>query len=121
MSLTIVDGMNVIGSRPETRWWRDRRQAMRDLVADLEGLSRPEAMLVVFDGYPVDGITAATVEVAFAERDGPNAADDLIVELVDGHEARDSIVVVTSDAALRDRVMALGASVRGARSLFRGR
>jgi len=30
----VVDGMNVIGSRP-TGWWRDRPGAMAALVADL--------------------------------------------------------------------------------------
>ena len=32
MTRWIVDGMNVIGSRP-TGWWRDRPGAMRGLVA----------------------------------------------------------------------------------------
>jgi len=118
VTLTIVDGMNVIGSRPHTRWWRDRDQAMRDLVVELESLERTDAILVVFDGYPIAGLAAHRIEVAFAERSGRNAADDRIVELVAAHEAPATILVVTSDAELRGRVTALGAEVRGARSLF---
>ena len=34
MTRWLVDGMNVIGSRP-TGWWRDRPRAMRELVKDL--------------------------------------------------------------------------------------
>ena len=75
----IVDGMNVIGSRPDG-WWRDRRGAMRSLVgllashAEAEG----EAMTVIFDGRPfeIDRPETGSVEVLFASRAGPNAADD---------------------------------------------
>ncbi len=110
--------MNVIGSRPETRWWRDRDRAMRDLVDDLEALGDQPPLLVVFDGYPIDDLDPDGVEVAFAARRGPDGADDLIVELIEDHEAPESVVVVTSDAALRRRVTARGALVEGARSLL---
>lgn len=119
VSLTIVDGMNVIGSRPETRWWRDRDQAMRDLVVDLDALDLDEPMLVVFDGFPIADLESGVVEVAFAERSGPNGADDLIIELIDDHEAPQGVVVITSDAALRRRVIERGSDVRGTRSLLR--
>lgn len=119
MSLTIVDGMNVIGSRPQTRWWRDRDGAMRRLIAELDALDGDPAMLVVFDGYPIDDLAPSRIDVAFAERGGPNGADDLIVELLDEHEAPESVVVVTSDAALRQRATELGATVQGASSLIR--
>ena len=39
MTRWIVDGMNVIGSRPDG-WWRDRRGAMRRLVEELGALAR---------------------------------------------------------------------------------
>jgi len=113
--------MNVIGSRPETRWWRDRDQAMRNLVAELEDDRPGERTLIVFDGYPIDALAPQRIEVAFAERSGPDGADDLIVELVDDHEEPETVVVITSDGALRQRVSALGATVHGARSLFRRR
>ncbi len=111
--------MNVIGSRPETRWWRDRDQAMRDLIEDLETLDREHPLLVVFDGHPIGGIEPRRIEVAFAERGGPDGADDLIVELIEDHEAPESVLVVTSDAGLRRRATALGARVEGVRSLRR--
>jgi predicted RNA-binding protein with PIN domain len=119
MTLWIVDGMNVIGSRPQTRWWRDREQAMRDLVSELERIEHDEPMLVVFDGYTVSDLESETIEMAFAERRGPHGADDKIVELLKAHEAPESVVVVTSDAALRRRITARGVTVEGASSLLR--
>jgi predicted RNA-binding protein with PIN domain len=121
VTLTIVDAMNVIGSRPHTRWWRDREQAMRNLVADIEELRVSEPVLVVFDGYPIANLHPETVDVAFAERRGPNGADDFIVELLEEHDEPESVVVITSDAALRQRVTTLGARVRGASTLFGAR
>jgi len=51
----IVDGMNVIGSRP-TGWWRDRPGAMRGLVEELEAFAgqNGDEVTVVFDGRPFD-------------------------------------------------------------------
>ena len=83
MSRWIVDGMNVIGSRP-TGWWRDRPGAMRALVVELEGFAERggEAVTVVFDGKPIE-LESDSVCVMFASRRGRNAADDDIAELVE--------------------------------------
>jgi predicted RNA-binding protein with PIN domain len=110
----IVDGMNVIGSRP-TGWWRDRPRAMRELVEDLRALGEP--VTVVFDGEPFD-LDSETVEVRFAARRGRNAADDDIAALVAG--ADESPRVVTSDTELAARVREHGAEVVGA-GTFRAR
>jgi rRNA-processing protein FCF1 len=111
----LVDGMNVIGSRP-TGWWRDRPAAMRELADELGGLHEP--VTVVFDGEPFDIGADDNVEVRFATRRGRNAADDDIVALV--AEAGERLRVVTSDAELARRVREHGAEVIGART-FRAR
>ncbi len=121
----IVDGMNVIGSRPDG-WWRDRAGARQALVVALEafGRDRREGVLVVFDGRPtpaeVEGEAGPGLTVRFAPG-GPNAADDVIVALVGGLSPADAATttVVTSDAALSERVRAGGASVMGARAFRR--
>lgn len=109
----IVDGMNVIGSRP-TGWWRDRPGAQRELAERLAAWARDSGqdVAVVFDGaaHPVD---AAPVEVAFASRRGRNAADDDIVERVAAAPDPGAIRVVTSDRELARRVRELGAGVVG--------
>jgi predicted RNA-binding protein with PIN domain len=111
----LVDGMNVIGSRP-SGWWRDRPRAMRELVEELRGLGEP--VTVVFDGEELDIASDDEVEVRFATRRGRNAADDDIVALVAG--APEPPRVVTSDSDLAERVRQHGAEVVGA-GTFRGR
>lgn len=110
----VVDGMNVIGSRPDG-WWRDRRAAMTRLVAGLEAYAAVtgERVAVVLDGraFPIEH---SAVEVRFAERPGPNAADDAIVEDLESRGDEPAPTVVTSDAGLAERARALGAEVLGA-------
>jgi predicted RNA-binding protein with PIN domain len=109
----LVDGMNVIGSRP-TGWWRDRPRAMRELVERIQALDEP--VTVVFDGRPFELDGGERVEVVFASRRGPDAADDDIAELVAADPA--GLRVVTSDAELAARVREHGAEVVGARAFL---
>jgi predicted RNA-binding protein with PIN domain len=110
----LVDGMNVIGSRP-TGWWRDRRGAMRDLVEALEQFAEAtgEQVTVVLDGRPFD-LSGERVEVVFASRRGRDAADDDIAALAERDDDPGGLRVVTSDAELARRVEAAGAEVVGA-------
>ncbi len=119
----IVDAMNVIGSRP-TGWWRDRPGAIRRFVAELAEYARrtDTGVTVVIDGRPISGLPAGDhedVEVVYASRRGPNAADDRIVELVDADHNPSALCVITSDRELRRRVSVLGAKVEGAGWLLR--
>lgn len=123
MGQWLVDGMNVVGSRPDG-WWRDRAGARRRLVAELGDFARAtgDRVAVVFDGREVasevaDG-HAAGVSVAFAPG-ARDAADDAIVAAV-ASWAGDLPVVVTSDAGLVRRLEAVGAPVLGV-SAFRRR
>ena len=114
MTRWIVDGMNVIGSRP-TGWWRDRPGAMRGLVSELgEFAARGgDDVTVVFDGKPFE-LEGDGVHVMFATRRGRNAADDDIAALVEADPAPGELSVVTSDADLARRVRDAGAAVVGA-------
>ena len=120
----IVDGMNVIGSRP-TGWWRDRDGAKRRLIATLQDFAdaTSASVTVVLDGRPLTDMPEGShdgVRVLYAPKRGRDAADDRIVELVEGDDEPETIVVVTSDAALRRRVQRWGAEVLGS-STFLGR
>ena len=116
-----MDGMNVIGSRPDG-WWRDRPGARRALVTALAPVAAEDDVTVVFDGRPAPGEEEAAesqgVRVEFAPG-GPNAADDRIVALVGARADRAAVTVVTSDATLASRARALGAAVRSAGSFRR--
>jgi uncharacterized protein YaiI (UPF0178 family) len=110
----LVDGMNVIGSRP-TGWWRDRPGAMRELVEALDRFAEAtgEQVTVVLDGRPFD-LSGERVEVVFASRRGRDAADDDIAALAERDDDPGGLRVVTSDAELARRAEAAGAEVVGA-------
>jgi hypothetical protein len=115
--LVIVDGANVVGSVPDG-WWRDRAGAavrLRDSLATvpatgLPGVPAPVEVLLVVEGKARDipqGPPGVRVERA------AGSGDDKIVDLVRETTATRRTVVVTADRGLRDRVIALGAEVRG--------
>jgi hypothetical protein len=105
MARLLVDGNNVMGSRPDG-WWRDRPGAMQRLVNQLDDLGE-DGIVVVFDGAQRD-LQAVRVAVEFAPH-----ADDAIAAL-----AGPGTTVVTSDRELAGRVRAAGAGVAGVRSLL---
>jgi predicted RNA-binding protein with PIN domain len=111
----IVDGMNVIGTRPDG-WWKDRRGAMAGLVEVLErwAVAGGHRVTVVFEGPTTPPIESAVVEVAHAPRAHANSADDEIVRLVEADSRPGEITVVTSDGGLAARVRDAGALVRPA-------
>jgi predicted RNA-binding protein with PIN domain len=115
MTRWVIDGMNVIGSRP-TGWWRDRPRAMRELVDELTAFAEEtgEPVAVLLDGKPFDLEGGDGVTVRFASRRGPNAADDDIAALVAADDDPAGLSVVTSDADLARRVREAGATVVGA-------
>ena len=116
----LVDGNNVMGSRPDG-WWRNRAEAGQRLVADIVPVARRlgGAWTVVFDGAqpPLTPLQerVSVVHTGHGRRDG---ADDRIVELVGALADPATALVYTSDAGLRARVHALGARVAGARALL---
>ena len=115
----LVDGMNVVGSRPDG-WWRDRRGGMRRLIEALERFAEEtgDDVAVVFDGRPFELEEGGRVEVGFAPG-GRNAADDAIAAWVADEPDPSSLTVVTSDSELVDRVRAAGAEVLSAGSFRR--
>jgi predicted RNA-binding protein with PIN domain len=112
----LIDGMNVIGTRPDA-WWRDRHAAMVRLVDMLERWAAHSGseVTVVFEQPPSPPIRSTVIEIAHAPRPRRDSADDEIVRLLilDGEPA--SVRVVTSDQWLADRVHAAGATVEPAR------
>ena len=114
MARWLVDGMNVIGSRP-TGWWRDRPGAMGGLAEELSAFAEEsgDEVAVIFDGKPFE-LEAPGVDVGFASRRGPDAADDDIAERVAADSDPADLRVVTSDATLAERARGAGAEVVGA-------
>jgi predicted RNA-binding protein with PIN domain len=116
-----VDGMNVIGTRPDA-WWKDRDAAMLRLVDALERWAAAEGddVTVVFERAPRPPIRSSVIEVTHAPKPKPNAADDEIVRRLKAEPNPAEVRVVTSDRWLADQAWAAGASVEGAEA-FRTR
>jgi predicted RNA-binding protein with PIN domain len=118
----LIDGMNLIGSRPN-RWWNDPDRAIRGLIEELDrfAVSTDGDVTVVFDrrpaGHPPE--IQSALKVMFASWRGRNAADHEIVRIVAEDPASDSIRVVTSDRRLAERVRELGAAVTSSMSFRR--
>jgi predicted RNA-binding protein with PIN domain len=114
-----VDGMNVIGTRPDG-WWQDRDAAMLHLVDLLErwAAAENEDVVVVFERQPRPPIRSTVIEVAHAPRPRRDAADDEIMRRLGLEPVPGQVRVVTSDHWLADRASAAGAGVPGA-EMFR--
>ncbi|MEU9343783.1 NTP pyrophosphohydrolase [Streptomyces sp. NPDC048278] len=115
--LVIVDGANVVGSRPDG-WWRDRRGAaerLRDRLAErgLPGRPTPVELVLVVEGAARGVASVPGVRVESA----PGSGDDRIVELAAEDLGRPRLVV-TADRELRGRVAELGAEVIGPSALL---
>ena len=113
----LIDGMNVIGTRPDG-WWHDRDRAMLRLVKLIEDWAAYEGedVTVVFERKPSPPIRSSVIEVAHAPRPRADAADDEIIRRLRADPNPDRVRVVTSDRWLVDRVHAVGATVHPASS-----
>ena len=116
----IVDGMNVLGSRPDG-WWRDRPAAMERMTRRLAAFAAREELdlVVVWDGREHTRVAAAGpgIDVRFAPG-GPNAADREIVRILRADPEPASITAFSSDRRLRNSVKAAGANGAGAGELL---
>src|SRR5579884_2960348 len=99
----LIDGMNVIGTRPDG-WWRDRDGAMLRLVKQLEGWAAHEGedVTVVFERPPSPPIRSTVIEVAHAPRPRADAADDEIVRRLraEAPRARAGVIPPAAPATL---------------------
>lgn len=117
----IVDGMNVLGSRPDG-WWKDRPAAMERLARRLDAFAAATAidMTVVFDGNEHARVSGAarSIAIGFAPG-GRDSADREIVRRIRGDADPASLVAVTSDRRLRAAVKAANANSISAGELLR--
>jgi predicted RNA-binding protein with PIN domain len=116
----IVDGMNVIGARPDA-WWKDRDGAMLRLVDLLErwAAAEGEEVTVVFERPPRPPIRSTVIDVRHAPRPKRDAADEEIIRLLRADPEPAGVRVVTSDRVLADLARGTGATVEGADSFRR--
>jgi predicted RNA-binding protein with PIN domain len=109
----LVDGANVVGSRPDG-WWRDRAGAARRLHDRLAAAVLPaDRVVLVLEGRARPGVPEgrrANVETVHAQGEG----DDEVVRRVTALVAEGAdVTVVTADRGLVTRVEAAGATTTG--------
>lgn len=106
----VVDGANVVGSRPDG-WWKDRAGAARRLHDGLLLADTPyDEIVLVLEGAAKGGSAAgkdAHVRVAHAKGNGD---DEIVARARAAVEAGAAVTVVTADRILRGRVEALGST-----------
>ena len=102
--------MNVIGTRPDG-WWKNRQGARVRLVEQLDRWASADAHVVTVVFEQPTSIHSSAIEIHHAPKAAANSADDEIVRLVRADDRPEEINVVTSDAALADRVRRAGAAV----------
>lgn len=108
-SVLVVDGANVVGSRPDG-WWKDRAGAARRLHEQLlvAGLLQEEVVLVLEGGAKQGAPSGrdAHVTTVHAPRDGDSEIERQVTAAL---AAGARVTVVTADGILRARVQHLGA------------
>ena len=117
--LIVVDAANVVGSRPDG-WWRDRAGAARRLLTKLTQRLDLGELLIVLEGAARPAAEPGGLDGVLVVH-AAGSGDDEIVRVVAEAVAADpgrSVVVVTADRGLRDRVRALNAETVGPRWLW---
>ena len=117
MSLMVVDGANVVGSRPDG-WWRDRPGAARRLWERIVAAEPADEVVLVLEGAARKGVPAGRsgkVDTLHA----PGSGDDAIVDAARAKVAEGwDVTVVTADRELKGRVEAVGARTVGPSGLL---
>ena len=109
----VVDGANVVGSRPDG-WWKDRAGAARRLherlvVADLSF----DDVVLVLEGAAKGGVPAGRdghVRTVHARGSGD---DEIVAQAAAARDRGAPATVVTADQMLQARVTAVGGTSLG--------
>jgi hypothetical protein len=115
--MLIIDGANVVGSRPDG-WWKDRAGAAARLHAALAAAAANQTLdhdeiVLVLEGAARRGQEEGLAGGILCVH-ARGVGDDAIVEEVRARRMAGAAVdVVTADRGLRERVAAVGASVIG--------
>ncbi|WP_265443700.1 NYN domain-containing protein [Flexivirga meconopsidis] len=114
----IVDGANVVGSRPDG-WWKDRAGAAQRLHARLDRADLDfDRVVLVLEGKAKAGVAQADsgpVEIVHAPREGD---DEIVEQAGQAVRAGEQTTVATADRGLESRVRAVGAAVMAPGSLL---
>jgi predicted RNA-binding protein with PIN domain len=104
----VVDGANVVGSRPDG-WWRDRAGAAARLHGRLAVADTSyDEIVLVLEGQAKAGVPRGRdshLRTVHAAKDGDSS---IIKEAAAARDRGSDVVVITADRALGQRVESLG-------------
>jgi hypothetical protein len=110
-STLVVDGANVVGSRPDG-WWKDRARAAARLHGRLAVADTSyDEIVLVLEGQARAGVPRGTdghLRTVHAGKDGDSAVVDAVRDAV---RRGDQVVAVTADRGLAMRVEGAGGRV----------
>ena len=111
--MLVVDGANVVGSRPDG-WWRDRPGAAKRLHDRIAAAALGyDVVELVLEGQARRGQPIGVVGPLHTVH-APGVGDDDIVDRVRARVAQgDEAVVITADRELRGRIREAGGDVLG--------
>ena len=113
MRILVVDGANVVGSRPDG-WWRDRPGAARRLAEQLEAVQLPyDEVVLVLEGAARRGRPTGQAESLRVEHAGGSGDDAIVAEVARLVATGAGVDVVTADRELRSRVEEAGGDSLG--------
>ena len=106
----MVDGANVVGSRPDG-WWKDRAGAARRLHESLlTGDTSYDVVVLVLEGAAKSGVPAGRdghLVTVHAPKDGDST---ITAQARTAAERGDVVTVVTADRLLQAAVQSVGAT-----------
>lgn len=118
MRVLVIDGANVVGSRPDG-WWRDRPGAAarlhRQLVTTPPDFDR---VVLVLEGKAVAGVPAGLEDSVQTVHAAGSGDDSLVAECRRWETAGDTVTLVTADRGLIARVPTV--AILGPGTLLRG-
>jgi len=108
MNILVIDGANVVGSRPDG-WWRDRPGSARRLAEELDTAQLPyDGVVLVLEGAARRGRPEGDKHGLRVEHADGGGDDTVVAEVLRRVAAGADVDVVTADRGLRSRVDAAG-------------
>ena len=110
MRVLVVDGANVVGSRPDG-WWKDRAGAARRLHERLLTADLPyDEVVLVLEGAAKGGVRAGRDGHVRAVHARGSGDDEIVAQASAGTARGDVVTVVTADRMLQARISAASAT-----------
>ena len=114
-AVLLVDGANVVGSRPNG-WWRDRPGAARTLVDRLRRAVADGSItdvIIVLEGQARQGVAAGHHDGVSVVHAPGHGDDTLVATAATAAASGTPVVLVSADRELGARARAVGADVVG--------